>query len=152
MLLFLVSSLSACGHKTLGWVEPVCIEGLNAVLMAKLDTGADRTSIDARGIETIEREDRSFVRFRLADDAGPELELPLVGEVRVRRQSDVPAERKTVRLALILAGRVVETDASLADRSGYDYPMLIGRDVLAGRFIVDGARMQTTKAVCSGAR
>ncbi|MGQ0700979.1 MAG: ATP-dependent zinc protease family protein [Panacagrimonas sp.] len=148
----LASCLSACGLKTLGWVEPVCVQGLNAVLMAKLDTGADRTSIDARGIEIFERDDQSFARFRVADEAGPELELPLAGEVRVRRQSDVPAERKTVRLTLSLAGQVVETEASLADRSGYDYPMLIGRDVLAGRFVVNSSHMQTTTAVCNSRR
>lgn len=116
--------------------------------MAKLDTGADRSSIDARRIVRIERDDGSFLRFRLASEEGPELELPLAGEVRVRRQSAPPSERKTVRLALTLAGQRIETDASLADRSGYDYPMLIGRDVLAGRFLVDSTRTETTAADC----
>lgn len=140
--------LAACGPKTLGWVEPVCVAGPAAPLMAKLDTGADRTSIDARRIERIERQDGVYLRFRLAGDEGPEFELPLAGAVRVRRQSTAAAERSTVRVVLRLSGQTLETEASLADRSGYDYPVLIGRDVLAGRFRVDSARVQTTSAEC----
>lgn len=136
----ILSLLSACQSRRIGWVEPVCVEGLADPLMAKMDTGSDRSSIDAQEIELIEREARPWVRFRIGDSGTRRLERPRVGEVHVRQQGGESLLRPTVHLVLQVADTRVTVEASLADRSRFDYPLLIGRDVLGGRFLVDSAR------------
>ncbi len=143
-------ALSACGPRTLGWVEPVCVSGLAHPILAKLDTGADRSSIDARRVEQVDHSGRPHLRFRVAAADGPLLERPAAGSVRVRRASSPTVERRIVHLELWLAGQRVEAEVSLADREGLDYPLLIGRDVLAGRFFVDSTQSHTAQADCAG--
>lgn len=142
------SLLGACMPRRIGWVEPVCVDGLDQPLLAKLDTGADRTSIDAQALQPFDRDGKVWLRFRVGGPAGPLLERAQQGGVRVRQESGVSLERPIVRMVLRVDGQTVPVEASLADRSSFDYPLLLGRDVLRGRFLVDSARRGGTTLDC----
>lgn len=124
------------------------MEGLATPLLAKLDTGADRSSVDARRIEEIVRNGRSMLSFRIGGDTGPQLERERRNQVRVRRAAAAADQRDTVVLILTIADRAYPVEVSLADRTGLDYPLLIGRDILAGRYVVSSAKIQTTEVNC----
>jgi hypothetical protein len=132
---------------SLGWVEPVRLDPPGRVMSAKLDTGAERTSLHAEEIRMVDGKQGSRVRFRLAGDPRA-LELPIVGEASVRQQGRAPLQRPLVHLRLCLAGRSRILAVSLADRSGYDYPLLVGRDFLGGLACVDAAARELTQPVC----
>jgi len=127
-----------------GWVEWVRVEPGGQELKAKLDTGARTSSLSALGLEGIETPDGiDRVRFRLegpeGDRPGPWVERPVVRWVRIKRHDARPDRRPVVEMEICLGGirRVVET--SLADRSKFIYPVLLGRNFLADAVVVDAA-------------
>jgi len=52
----------------------------------------------------------------------------------------VSEERIIVKTTLILAGRELDAELSLTDRSEMRHPLLIGRKLLKTRFLVDVSR------------
>jgi RimK family alpha-L-glutamate ligase len=102
------------GDSTLGYTSRVRVSGRDgaATATAKSDTGAKRTSIDT-------------------DLAGRIGAGPLVGTTDVRSSTGNGTEtRPLVDLNLRLDGKWRTVTASITDRSGMRYPVLLGRDVL----------------------
>ena len=56
--------------------------------------------------------------------------------------------RYVVRLGLCLAGQYMEVDFALADRRAFEHELRIGRDALAGHFVIDPAKTKTTQPDC----
>ena len=48
--------------------------------------------------------------------------------------------RPVVAIKICLGSTVKEVEVNLVDRSGFGYPILIGRSFLAGDFLVDASR------------
>lgn len=120
-----------------GAVEPVRIVEADLVFRARIDTGAGSSSLDAREIAV----EDGRVRFVLEDEAGQRrmLSAPLADHALVRGAlgSD---QRPRIALQLELGGVRKRVLVSLRDRSRMQYKMLVGRDFLAGDFVVDVAR------------
>lgn len=123
-----------------GLHEQVYISELNVVLPAKVDTGADSSSLSAINIKPFKRDGERWVKFDLAVE-GMELndvELPLSHNVRIRRRaSDYDPEeerdyarRPVVDLTLCIAKQVVTVNVNLADRRGFRQPLLLGASTL----------------------
>lgn len=107
---------------------------------AKVDTGADSSAIWASSIE--EREDGlHFVLF------GPEspyytgeiqhFTKPDYSMTRVANSFGHKELRYKVKLRISVKGRRIRATFTLSDRSEKTYPILIGRRLLHGKFIVD---------------
>ena len=133
-----------------GWIERVGLPEQGLELKAKLDTGADTSSIDAREVERFRRGGVSYARFTVSAGEGRPLriEAPVVRRATIKRAGGESDRRLVVMLRLCLAGQTVEAEVTLADRSQMSVPMLIGRNVLAGRMLVDSAAEQRTEPVC----
>ena len=130
----------------LGAVEWVSVEPGQLRPEARIDTGAETTSIHAENIQLIEKEGKRYVRFSLVDEAG-QGELPL--ELRLRRQVLIkqhrgePERRYVVRMWLTLGEMRSRVDVTLSDRDVFEYPLLIGRNFLMDSAIVDVSRQHT---------
>jgi len=74
-------------------------------------------------------------RFRLS------IELPTIDRRDVRSSTGHTQERYVVETDLIVGSVSLRIELTLADRSRMRYPMLVGRTALAGRFVVDPARV-----------
>lgn len=138
------------GPRPLGWAEHVMVLPEMLKLKAKLDTGAQTTSIDALKIARFEQNGRPWVRFSIVDRAGNAavLERPVVRTVKVKRSGLKGLNRPVVMLALCLGGTFRDVAVTLSNRSNLRYPLLIGRSAMEGRFLVDSARKYTTKQDC----
>ena len=123
-----------------GLHEQVYITQLGVVLPAKVDTGADSSSLSAINIRLFARGGERWVRFDLAVE-GLELndvELPLSHNVRIRRRaSDYDpqedkyyARRPVVELMLCIGNRAAAVNVNLADRRGFRQPLLLGASAL----------------------
>lgn len=123
-----------------GLHEQVFITQLGVVLPAKVDTGADSSSLSAINIQTFKRDGERWVKFDLAVE-GMELndvELPLSHNVRIRRRaSDFDPEedkyyarRPVVELMLCIGNRAAAVNVNLADRRGFRQPLLLGASAL----------------------
>ncbi|WP_290906399.1 ATP-dependent zinc protease [Halomonas sp.] len=134
---------TAIADKVFGWVERATIEPWGVAVNAKLDSGALTSSLDARDIESFEREGEEWVRFRLKleDTASGEaftekLELPLYRDLRVRGAGGRD-ERPVVLMKLCLGDTVYEEQFSLRDREEMNYPLLLGRRTLSHLGLLD---------------
>ena len=122
-------------------------------LAAKLDTGAQHSSLDAGSVDRIERDGRPWVRFSVTDAKGRTVafERPLVRTAIIRRHGGRVQERDVVRLGLCIGSVYREVEVNLIDRTGFDYRMLVGRSFLAGNLLVDAGRSYLLAPRCEGA-
>ncbi len=114
------------GNRTaIGVVEEVVVRGSKGDIrvLAKIDTGAARTSLDTD----------------LALRAGLG---PVFDRVRVRAAAaDEPEERDVVDARVVIAGREFDVAVAVTDRKDMRYHMIVGMDILreAG-FLVDPSK------------
>lgn len=111
-------------------------------LSAKIDTGAYTSSLHCHHIESYEDSDKTMVRFNLLDPTHDVyndklLELPVFKTKDVKSSNGLTEERIIVKTDLVLAGQKLRAELSLTDRSEMRYPLLIGRKLLKGKFLVD---------------
>ncbi len=142
----------ARSEQILGWIENALITPERIELKAKLDTGAKTTSLHALNIERFKRDGRRMVRFDIEDpEAGRmlTLERPLVRSVRIKESvSDEPSRRPVVELWLCVGDSGRHLEVNLVDRSRFNYPLLIGRNALAGSILVDSHNTFTQAPTC----
>jgi hypothetical protein len=126
---------------TIGRAERIYIlDYLDKPVTAKVDTGADLSSIWATDIHE-EEQNLVFSLFGPGSPAytGAVVRLP-EGAYAITRVANSFGQRElryTVKLRIKLVGRVVQATFTLADRSTKTYPILLGRRLLQGKFVVD---------------
>lgn len=142
--------LWAQDKQTVGWIEKAHITPGDITLDAKLDTGADGTSVNALDITKFERDGKTWVKFTIADKNGPKatLERELVGVKTIVRHGCPNQERYVVKLGICVANHYVEEKVGLVDRHILKYPLLIGRSFMSGRLIPDPSVEYTTTPGC----
>lgn len=145
------ASTTAPDLPVVGWIEHVLIESADIIVQAKLDTGADKSSLDARNIEEFERDGKRYVRFEVRNRFGEvaHLELEAYKTTSIRRVQAKPQKRLVVRMPLCLAGHKIDVDVTLVDRSNLSMPMLVGRNFLAGNVVIDPSKTFLSKPVCN---
>ncbi len=108
-------------------VERIVVAGPGGELTvrAKVDTGADRTTVDK--------------------DLAEKLMLgPSVSSVTIKASAaGRKVERPVVRASILIAGKRFDLMVGVADRSQMRYRVIVGRDILrSGDFLIDPARKQ----------
>jgi len=63
----------------------------------------------------------------------------------IKRHGAEDMKRPVVKLKIMLGNIEMERQFTLADRSKYTFPVLIGRNVLSGKYLVDVNRKFSTK-------
>ncbi len=137
-----------------GWVERSTLEPWGVEVKAKLDSGALTSSLDARDIETFDKDDEEWVRFRLelTDEASGEefeeqVELPLYRDVRVRGAGGRD-ERPVVLMKICMGDTIYEEQFSLRDREEMLYPLLLGRRTIGHLGLLDVTRTFLIEPEC----
>ena len=155
-----------------GWVEKVHIDTIDATFMAKLDTGAMTSSIDADIIELPEKDEpqqaegdnakkvmavtsadeaQELVIFSIKDDKDEArtLERPVNRWVRIKTKEGGFIRRPVITMTFCIAGRAIEEEVNLADRDHFNYPVLIGRNMLKkAKLLIDSGRTYTADPSC----
>jgi hypothetical protein len=112
-------------------------------LKSRIDTGAGLTSMHAHDIVTFERDGKTWVRFALSEDAsddGTFFERPLDRYIEIKQLDGETQKRPVVSMALRVGAIEEYLEVNLTDRSNYNYPVLIGRNFLRDRALVDVSR------------
>tara|TARA_B110001452_G_scaffold54615_2_gene42005 strand:- start:6508 stop:7137 length:630 start_codon:yes stop_codon:yes gene_type:complete len=129
-----------------GAIEWVRIEPAGLLLESRIDTGAVTTSVHADNIQLVEKEGKRYVRFVLTDpnsDEKVEQELRLRRRVLIKQSGLADIRRYVVRMWVTLGETRSRIDVNLSDRTGFEYPLLIGRNFLTDSMIVDVSRHHT---------
>ena len=144
-LFFVPEMVSAEEKVTIGTVEDVILLPWKVQLPARIDTGAAKSSLDARELKI--HEDR--VEFKLPRKyGGLHLRLPIVDWRHVRTPEGLE-RRPIVELEICFGSKRIRTLVNLADRSMVKYPLILGRNFLKEDFVVDVKRRRTAKPNCS---
>jgi hypothetical protein len=134
-----------------GWVERARISPAHVVLSAKLDTGADHSSLNVGHVTAFQRDGEDWVRFEVTSDEGKTetLERKLVRTAKIKRHSGPRQERPVVRLGICIGNFYGETEVNLVDRSRFKYQLLIGRSFMQDKLLVDPSRQYTSEPQCT---
>jgi hypothetical protein len=126
-----------------GWREWIALPSLSVeAIKAKIDTGANTSSLHAFEIERFRRTRRDFVRFqihplqRMTQPTIP-VQAPLLGYRTVRSSSGHETERPVISTEIEIFEQVWTIELTLANRDQMGFRMLLGREALRGRFLVD---------------
>ncbi len=128
-----------------GWREWVSLPDLGVrQIKAKLDTGARSSAIHVVSWELVEGSEPPRVRFVLApvqndDETLVEAEAPLADRRRVRSSSGAAQLRPVIITTLEMAGERWSMELTLARRPRLRFRMLLGRQALRNRVLLDPA-------------
>ena len=127
--------------QVVGSIERVHLSPPGLTLEARIDTGAESSSLDAREITEFKRDGSTWVRFRIMGANGEqsvEIERRVVRHVRILQSSTSDSERRpVVRLRVAIGAHAQVAEFTLSDREHLTYPVLIGRNVLKDVMVVD---------------
>ena len=127
----------------IGAVEAVSFSGIDDLMLdARIDTGATTSSLHVTSSQIFERDGARWVSFTFPKDGvdGNEeitLERPLARSVLIKRKG-VDSQERPVIIMNIRIGKLERTsEFTLTDRTGFEFPVLIGRNFLTDMAIVD---------------
>jgi len=137
-----------------GYIETVTFPDYGITLDAKLDTGADSSSVGVADLDRFKRNGKIWYRFTLqgSDGKTATIEQQTNRTARIMRAEVEDTRRPIVRLKVCVAGQTAVTDFTLTDRSERRTTALIGRRFLASRILVDSGRTHVFPAPCDGGK
>jgi hypothetical protein len=130
----------------IGWREWVGLPDLGIRrLKAKIDTGAKSSAIHAYNVRVFARGGTEIVRFELHPrQKNDKVVIPAEAEVlefrKVRNSGGGVTTRPVIVTHAVLFGRRFPIELTLANRDEMGYRMLLGREALRGRFLIDTDR------------
>jgi len=132
--------------KVVGWREWVGLHELNIpYIKAKLDTGARTSSLHAYDVEYFKKRGTEYVRFKVHPmQRNTKLSVDAVAKVHEFRQIKSSTGHKSKRPVIITVmeymGEKWEIELTLANRDDMGFRMLLGREGIRGRVLVDSDR------------
>lgn len=117
---------------------------------AKIDTGAYTSSLHCHHISPVTRGGEKYVKFNLLDPSHETyndklFELPIHRKKVVKSSNGTREERFVVKTKIRILDMLLTAQLSLTDRSEMRYPVLIGRKLINGRFLVDVSQKHLSK-------
>ena len=132
----------------LGGIENVYLDPPGIEFSARMDTGAQTSSLNAIDIIEFERDGKPFVKFSVIHpQTGEKVELTrrLRRYVRIKELYKRESQRRpVVRMRVVLADIDEQINFTLVDRSRLKHQVLIGRNLLRDLAVVDVSKQYTT--------
>lgn len=131
---------------SIGWREWVTLPDLGvAGVKAKIDTGARSSCLHAFDIEEFERDGKTWVRFKLHpvqrnSNETVETEAELLEYRSVRSSNGHSDMRPVIVTSLRWLEQEWPVELTLTSRDGMGFRMLLGREAVRGRFVVDAGQ------------
>jgi hypothetical protein len=131
----IIGCLELCDLPELGIVD----------LQVRVDTGAKTSSLHVDNIKQVKHEGRPHVRFDLHPDIYNLDEIltclaPLHDTRRVKSSNGEVSERCVIKTQFVLAGHSWPIEITLSNRQDMSYLMLLGREGMGDRLLVDPSK------------
>jgi hypothetical protein len=130
----------------LGWREWCSLPDLGVPrVKAKIDTGARSSSLHAFDVEMLKRRGQRFVRFKVHPRQRNDTDL-IAAEAEVldlrsvRSSNGEVAERPVIVTHIEILGERWPIELTLANRDAMGFRMLLGREALRRRFLIDSGK------------
>lgn len=130
----------------IGWREWVALPDLGITgIKAKIDTGARSSAIHAFDVETFQHQGQNRVRFKVNPLQRDSLcvvvvEVPLLDERVVRNSGGHGQLRAVIETSVNVGGQIWPIELTLTNRDVMGFRMLLGRQAIRHRFLVDSGR------------
>lgn len=130
----------------IGWREWIALPDLGVEAMkVKVDSGARTSSLHAFEIERYRARGRDRVRFQVHPQQRKSklviASSALLLDVRhVKSSNGAVSERMVISTRISLLDQTFPIELSLSSRDEMGFRMLLGREAIRGRFLVDAAR------------
>jgi hypothetical protein len=129
---------------TIGQVEDVILLPWGVRLPARIDTGAATSSLDARELTVKD----NMAEFRLPKMyGGLQLRLPVIGWQKIR-SADFRERRPVIEITFCIGPKSIRARVTLNNRATVTYPLIIGRNVLKDKFVVDCMHLNCLPPSC----
>lgn len=141
-----------------GWFESASLPSLGIEkIYAKIDSGAEGSTLHATQISHLKLEGQPLVEFtapllRVQRDSSPfalggvrRVRAPLLEVRRIVSSNGAIEERPVIVTLLRLGDEEFETEFTLTSRENLRFGLLLGRNALAGKFVIDTARSEVLK-------
>ena len=131
---------------SVGWREWIALPDLGVPrIKAKVDTGARSSALHAYNMRLHERRGRPYVSFEVhplqrATDHRVATGAEIVGIRSVRSSSGQIELRPVIHTTVALGEQAWTIEITLTNRDEMGFRMLLGRQAIRGRFLVDGGR------------
>ncbi|WP_189641636.1 ATP-dependent zinc protease family protein [Deinococcus piscis] len=142
----------------LGWKEWVALPDLGVSrVRVKVDTGAKTSALHAEDFEEFTLGGQRWVRFtlllpwpgpltRYAAPPPQQAQAPLLDYRRVTSSNGESERRPVIHTDLELFGQRWPIEITLTGRANMRFPMLLGREAIAGRAVVDVSRTDLSQS------
>ena len=136
--------------QTIGWIEHVKLGTSDLMMRAKIDTGADNSSIHADNMKFYEKDGVKMVKFTVENKKGEvaNFDLPVVRIANIKRKGAEPLHRPVVKMNLCLGHSMKTVYVNLANRGNFKYRMLVGRSYLKDHYLVNSSAQYTEEPSC----
>lgn len=114
-------------------------------MKARVDSGAKTSSLQAANLQTFKSQNELWVRFEvnpLQDNRSISVKCQarVVDRRTIRSSVGVAEERLVIKTPIRMGGHSFEIECTLAQRNTMEYRMLLGREAMRERFIVDPSK------------
>lgn len=136
--------------KIIGRTEIVDLPELGMYsIHAKVDTGAETSVIHCEDMEVIEKEGHLYIvgHVKPHEDSDEILSIsfPVHRERKVKSSFGQSENRHIFITKIKMFSTLYDIKLSFRDRSAMSYPMLLGRNFITGKFLVDVSRKNLAK-------
>jgi ribosomal protein S6--L-glutamate ligase len=130
----------------IGWKEWCALPALGIeMIKAKVDTGASTSALHAIVLNMFEEKGQKFISFVVYLDEGNQprrkfCKAQLVARRFVMSSNGEREKRYVIRTEITVGQNNFDTQITLTDRSPLRYRMLLGRQALRVRFLIDPSK------------
>lgn len=129
------------GKVVVGEIEKFYLVGAGIIHDARIDSGAETSSLDARNITRFERDSNNWVRFDVPkpdSDDYVTMESEISRRVKIIQSSSDEAERRVVvELQFMIGNHRQQAEFTLTDRGHLSHRVLVGRNILRDVMLID---------------
>ncbi|MDA0277859.1 MAG: 30S ribosomal protein S6--L-glutamate ligase [Bacteroidetes bacterium] len=126
--------------------EEWCVFGALGIpaIKARVDSGAKTSSIQAANAKVVGRGGQEYVKFEInpiqdSRSINIQCEAKLVDRRTVRSSSGIAEERFVIKTPVTIGADTFDIELTLANRDTMEFRMLLGREALNGRYMVNPA-------------
>ncbi|MGA0557565.1 ATP-dependent zinc protease [Larkinella sp. VNQ87] len=114
----------------LGWTD----------VESKIDTGAYTSALHCTDVKLVSKGDRSQLRFTLMGERGRKKKQFVTDQFQyktIKNSFGQSEKRFVIKTRVLIMGRLIRAEFSLANRGTMRFPVLLGRKLLRNKFVVD---------------
>jgi ribosomal protein S6--L-glutamate ligase len=118
-------------------------------VLARIDSGAKTSSIQATHIKLIKKDDENWVRFMINplqnNTISKTITAKLKGKRSIKGSFGIAEERFIVKTSITIGEDTFEIELCLANRNSMEFRMLLGRNALINRYLINPSEKKLLK-------